>query len=58
VESVTGAARCSNTIIGYLLPGTSGIQALKILREDPATAHIPVLAISANTMPHDIQKGL
>jgi len=40
------------------LPGISGIQALKILREDPATAHIPVLAISANAMPHDIQKGL
>jgi len=40
------------------LPGISGTQALKILREDPATAHIPVLAISANAMPHDIQKGL
>jgi signal transduction histidine kinase/ActR/RegA family two-component response regulator len=40
------------------LPGLSGIQALKILREDPATAHIPVLAISANAMPHDIQQGL
>jgi CheY-like chemotaxis protein len=40
------------------LPGMSGIQALKILREDPATSHIPVLAISANAMPHDIKKGL
>jgi PAS domain S-box-containing protein len=40
------------------LPGMSGIQALKILREDPVTAHIPVLAISANAMPHDIKKGL
>ena len=40
------------------LPGMSGIQALKILREDPETAHIPVLAISANAMPHDIEKGL
>jgi signal transduction histidine kinase/ActR/RegA family two-component response regulator len=40
------------------LPGISGIQALKILREDPATAHIPVLAISANAMPRDIEKGL
>jgi len=40
------------------LPGMSGIQALKILRVDPATAHIPVLAISANAMPHDIKKGL
>ena len=40
------------------LPGMSGIQALKILREDPVTAHIPVLAISANAMPHDIKKGI
>jgi CheY-like chemotaxis protein len=40
------------------LPGISGIQALKILREDPVTAHIPVLALSANAMPRDIEKGL
>ena len=40
------------------LPGTSGVNALKILREDPATAHIPVLAISANAMPRDIEMGL
>ena len=39
------------------LPGISGIQALHILREDPATAHIPVIAISANAMPRDIEKG-
>jgi PAS domain S-box-containing protein len=40
------------------LPGISGIKALKILREDPATAHIPVVALSANAMPRDIEKGL
>lgn len=40
------------------LPGISGIQALKILRDTPATAHIPVLALSANAMPRDIEKGL
>jgi CheY-like chemotaxis protein len=40
------------------LPGISGIQALRILAEDPATAHIPVVALSANAMPHDIEKGL
>jgi CheY-like chemotaxis protein len=40
------------------LPGISGIEALKILREDPATMHIPVVALSANAMPGDIQKGL
>ena len=40
------------------LPGISGIEALKILRQDPLTAHIPVLALSANAMLHDIEKGL
>jgi PAS domain S-box-containing protein len=40
------------------LPGISGIEALKVLREDPATAHIPVIALSANAMPRDIEKGL
>lgn len=40
------------------LPGISGFQVLKILREYPETARIPVLAISANAMPRDIAKGL
>jgi CheY-like chemotaxis protein len=40
------------------LPGISGIDALKILREDPTTAHIPIVALSANAMPRDIKKGL
>jgi PAS domain S-box-containing protein len=40
------------------LPGISGIQALKILHADPVTAHIPVIALSANAMPRDIEKGL
>ena len=40
------------------LPGITGFQALKILHEDPVTNHIPVLALSANAMQHDIDKGL
>jgi CheY-like chemotaxis protein len=40
------------------LPGISGVEALKILREDPATAHIPVVALSANAMRGDIEKAL
>jgi PAS domain S-box-containing protein len=39
------------------LPGVSGLQALQILRGDPLTAHIPVIAISANAMPNDIKAG-
>jgi PAS domain S-box-containing protein len=40
------------------LPGINGIQALKILAREPATAGIPVIALSANAMPRDIEKGL
>ncbi|MDP1535350.1 MAG: ATP-binding protein, partial [Rubrivivax sp.] len=40
------------------LPGINGITALRILAEDATTAHIPVVALSANAMPHDIEKGL
>jgi PAS domain S-box-containing protein len=40
------------------LPGISGIEALKILRADPSTAHIPVVALSANAMPRDVEMGL
>jgi PAS domain S-box-containing protein len=40
------------------LPGISGIEAMKILHADPATAHIPVVALSANAMPRDIEYGL
>jgi PAS domain S-box-containing protein len=40
------------------LPGISGIEAMKILRADPATAHIPIIALSANAVPRDIEKAL
>jgi CheY-like chemotaxis protein len=40
------------------LPGISGLQALKLLREDPQTRHIPVVALSANAMPRDIERGM
>jgi signal transduction histidine kinase/ActR/RegA family two-component response regulator len=40
------------------LPGISGIEAMKILRADPSTAHIPIVALSANAVPRDIARGL
>jgi len=40
------------------LPGISGIEALKILREDASTKHIPVVALSANAMPQDVERGM
>jgi len=40
------------------LPGISGFGCLKILHDDAATAHIPVLALSANAMARDVEKGV
>ncbi len=40
------------------LPGMNGTDALRILAKDPLTQHIPVIALSANAIPNDIQQGL
>jgi CheY-like chemotaxis protein len=40
------------------LPGISGMEALAILQGDASTRHIPVLALSANAMLRDIEKGM
>ncbi|WP_247596925.1 ATP-binding protein [Hydrogenophaga sp. PAMC20947] len=40
------------------LPGISGIEAMAILRADTRTAHIPIIALSANAVPRDVQTGL
>jgi PAS domain S-box-containing protein len=40
------------------LPGMSGYDALKVLQNNPDTAHIPVIAISANAIPRDIERGM
>jgi signal transduction histidine kinase/CheY-like chemotaxis protein len=40
------------------LPGMSGMDVLGELRRDPRTAAIPVIALTANAMPLDIERGL
>jgi len=40
------------------LPGLDGYEVLDRLRQQPKTSHTPVLAVSANAMPSDIEKGL
>ncbi len=40
------------------LPGISGTEVMRMLAQDPITTHIPVIALSANAIPRDIEKGL
>jgi len=55
---IARAAQPDVILMDINLPGISGLKALEILAEDPATAHIPVVALSANAIPRDIEKGL
>ncbi len=40
------------------LPGMSGTEVMLLLRKNPVTQHIPIIALSANAMPRDIEQGL
>jgi PAS domain S-box-containing protein len=40
------------------LPGISGIEAMTILRQNPATKHIPIIGLTANAMLDEIEVGL
>jgi PAS domain S-box-containing protein len=55
---IARASRPDVILMDINLPGIGGIKALRILAEDPTTAHIPVVALSANAIPHDVKKGL
>jgi CheY-like chemotaxis protein len=55
---IARAARPDVILMDINLPGISGLIALGILAENAETANIPVIALSANAMPDDIEKGM
>lgn len=59
-DGIDLARRCVPDVIlmDINLPGISGIDAMKIIQLDPVIAHIPIVAVSANAIPRDIEKGL
>lgn len=44
-------------ILDINLPGMDGYQVLEVLKNDLTTKDIPVIGLSANAMPYDIEKG-
>lgn len=44
-------------LLDIQLPGMSGFEVLKRLRADAATAAIPVIAVTADAMPADVERG-
>jgi CheY-like chemotaxis protein len=55
---IARASRPEVILMDINLPDISGFKALEILRSDPATARTPVIALSANAMPLNIESGL
>ena len=45
-------------ILDINLPGMDGFEAMSVLQKDPMTRHIPVVGLSANAMPYDIERGI
>ncbi len=44
-------------ILDINLPGMDGYEVLAVLKNDPTTSQIPVLGLSANAMPYDVERG-
>lgn len=44
-------------LLDISLPGMNGYQLLKIFQEDESLRHVPVVAVTANAMPEDVERG-
>lgn len=45
-------------VMDIMMPELTGIDLLRIIRNDPRISHIPVLVVSAKALPLDIHRGM
>jgi DNA-binding response OmpR family regulator len=45
-------------VLDLMMPDLSGLDVLKFIKEEPALNDIPVVIVSAKTLPSDIEEGL
>jgi len=56
--SMMTAEKPDMDILDIMMPEISGLDILRQMRSDPALANIPVVVVSATTMPADIKSGM
>jgi DNA-binding response OmpR family regulator len=45
-------------LLDVMMPGVSGLEVVRYMRREPQLVHIPVIILSARSMPEDIEEGL
>ena len=45
-------------VLDVMMPDLSGLEVLRVLRKDPELKKIPVIVVSAKSLPSDIKNGL
>ena len=56
--SLMAAEKPDIVLLDVMMPDVSGLDFLRQMREDPALASIPVVIVSAKSMPADIRHGM
>ena len=45
-------------VLDLMMPDLSGMEVLNYIREEPSLSELPVIIVSAKTLPEDVEKGL
>lgn len=56
--SIMNAEKPDVVILDIMMPDVSGLDILRQMRMDPELANIPVVVVSAKSMPADIKNGM
>jgi len=56
--SVIQAERPDVVLLDIMMPDVSGLEVLRFMRREPDLQHVPVVIVSAKTLPDDIRIGL
>ena len=56
--SMMSAEKPDIVLLDIMMPEISGLDILRQMRRDPALANIPVIVVTAKSMPSDIKNGM